>query len=60
MKRSLVLLALLCTVPAWAHQGGSRGDESRFFFKEESERLPPDTSLPGTSSTDVDLSLIHI
>jgi len=55
MKRSLVLLALLCTVPAWAHQGGSRGDESRFFFREESERLPPDTSLPGTSSTDVDL-----
>ena len=32
---------------------GGRGQS--FFFVEESLRLPPDTSIPGTSSTDVDL-----
>ena len=55
MKRLLAIMALLCTAPAWAHRDGSGSDGSRFLFVEESERLPPDTSLPGTSSTDVDL-----
>ena len=34
---------------------GSAGRGQNFFFVEETSRLPPDTTLPGTSSTDVDL-----
>lgn len=34
---------------------GAVGQGQNFFFVEETERLPPDTTAPGTSSTDVDL-----
>jgi hypothetical protein len=50
MKLSLVVAGVLCGTSAWA---GGHGQGFRFV--EESNRLPPDTSLPGTSSTDVDL-----
>ena len=33
----------------------ARTHGQNFFFVEETSRLPPDTTLPGTSSTDVDL-----
>ncbi len=42
---------LMCTAHITAAQGRGRN----FFFVEETFRLPPDTTLPGTSSTDVDL-----
>jgi hypothetical protein len=42
--------ALLCTLPL-----GADGPRQDFFFVEETSRLPPDTTQPGTSSTDVDL-----
>jgi hypothetical protein len=41
---------LLCAIPNGVHSQGQS-----FFFLEETARLPPDTTLPGTSSTDVDL-----
>ena len=56
MRTSSSLRILATIVPAlvgwnaWA-EGHGQG----FHFEEESFRLPPDTSLPGTSSTDVDL-----
>ena len=43
-------LAVLCILPA-----GAQGPVQDFFFVEETSRLPPDTTEPGTSSTDVDL-----
>ncbi len=46
----VVSIALLGTIRTAAD--GPRQD---FFFVEETFRLPPDTTLPGTSSTDVDL-----
>jgi hypothetical protein len=49
MKLCTIVLVLVAA-PAWA---GGRGQS--FVFVEESNRLPADTSLPGTSSTDVDL-----
>ena len=41
---------LLCAIPL-----GALGQGQAFFFVEETSRLPPDTTLPGTSTTDVDL-----
>ena len=46
----VVSIALLGTLRTAAD--GPRQD---FFFVEESFRLPPDTTLPGTSTTDVEL-----
>ena len=48
MKLPLVLAGVLCALPA-EHRG------QNFVFVERSGQLPPDTSPPGTSSTDVDL-----
>jgi FG-GAP-like repeat len=51
VNRALAAAAiLLCTVPLSARNHGQS-----FFFVEETFRLPPDTTLPGTSTTDVDL-----
>jgi hypothetical protein len=50
MKVSVVMAGVLLTAPAWAQEHGKS-----FIFVEESNRLPVDTSPPGTSSTDVDL-----
>ena len=50
MKLYVVAWGVLCAAPAVA-----QGHGQNFYFVEESHRLPPDTSLPGTSSTDVDL-----
>ncbi len=51
MKSLLVMsTVLLCTLPTDA-----QGPRQDFFFVEETSRLPPDTTEPGTSSTDVDL-----
>ena len=51
VKPSLVIVAvLLCAMTT-----GAQGHGQNFFFVEETWRLPPDTTLPGTSSTDVDL-----
>ena len=50
MKSLLVMsTVLLCTLPTDA-----QGPRQDFFFVEETSRLPPDTTEPGTSSTDVD------
>jgi hypothetical protein len=46
----VVVAMLVCSITVSAH-----GRRQNFFFVEESWRLPPDTTLPGTSSTDVDL-----
>jgi hypothetical protein len=51
MRPALVLTAVVtCSIPA-----GAQGHGQNFFFVEETQRLPVDTTLPGTSSTDVDL-----
>src|SRR5829696_9260939 len=39
----------------WSLIGGGHGHGQNFVYVEDTDRLPPDTSLPGTSSTDVDL-----
>jgi FG-GAP-like repeat len=50
-KSILAMLAvLLCAIPL-----GARNQGQSFFFVEETFRLPPDTTQPVTSSTDVDL-----
>jgi FG-GAP-like repeat len=51
-RRSMVVMAavLLMTIP-----GGAQDRSQNFFFLEETTHLPPDQTLPGTSSTDVDL-----
>jgi FG-GAP-like repeat len=46
----LIVAAIVCSVTL-----GAQGHGENFFFVEETARLPPDTTLPGTSSTDVDL-----
>jgi len=48
-KTLLVTIAVLLSVISI----GAQGED--FFFLEETSRLPPDTTQPGTSSTDVDL-----
>ena len=49
------ILAII-TVVACTAAAGAQGHGQDFFFVEETaSRLPPDTTLPGTSSTDVDL-----
>jgi VCBS repeat protein len=50
MRLPSILAAVLCAATA-----GADGHGQNFFFVEQSNRLPPDTTLPGTSSTDVDL-----
>jgi hypothetical protein len=45
----LAVAAVLAAAPRAAGHGQA------FFFRDESFRLPADTSLPGTSTTDVDL-----
>jgi len=51
VKPSLVIVAvLLCVVTT-----GAQGHGQNFSFVEETWRLPPDSTVPGTSSTDVDL-----
>ena len=51
VKPSLVIVAVLsCLVTT-----GAQGHGQNFSFVEETWRLPPDTTVPGTSSTDVDL-----
>lgn len=44
----VTITVLMCSITAGAHG-------QNFFFVEETWRLPPDMTLPGTSSTDVDL-----
>jgi len=51
VKPSLVIVAVLvCVVTT-----GAQGHGQNFSFVEETWRLPPDSTVPGTSSTDVDL-----
>ena len=51
LKPMLTMAAILmCAMTTGAHGRGQN-----FFFVEETWRLPPDTTLPGTSTTDVDL-----
>ena len=47
--------AIAMAVFTFAFPLGAQQPRQSFFFLEESARLPPDTSAPGTSSTDVDL-----
>jgi hypothetical protein len=47
---TVALVATLCMAA-----GAAQGHGRRHLFVEQSGRLPADTSLPGTSSTDVDL-----
>lgn len=46
----MVVAVVACSITVGAHGRGQN-----FFFVEETWRLPPDTTLRGTSSTDVDL-----
>jgi VCBS repeat protein len=50
MRLPFILAAALCAASA-----GADGHGQNFLFVEQSNRLPVDTSLPGTSTTDVDL-----
>ena len=50
---SIVMAAVLTA--ALISPGGDEGHGQNFSFVEETWRLPADTSLPGTSTTDVDL-----
>ena len=50
-----LMLALATVLMCNANTTGAQGRGRNFFFVEETWRLPPDTTLPGTSSTDVDL-----
>jgi hypothetical protein len=48
-------LFVLITIALFAVPTGAQFRGQSFFFVEESGRLPLDTTLPGTSTTDVDL-----
>ena len=45
-----IVTTVMCAVTM-----GAQGHGQNFFFAEETWRLPADTTLPGTSTTDVDL-----
>jgi FG-GAP-like repeat len=55
MNVAMRLMLAITTVVICAVSMGAQGHGQNFFFVEETSRLPADTTLPGTSSTDVDL-----
>lgn len=55
LKRAVRLILVSVAIVAGTIPASTQGHGQNFFFVEETSRLPPDTTLPGTSSTDVDL-----